>query len=290
MKHLVLGGTGTVGSRVVKGLVEKGENVRVLTRSLERARELPDGASGVVGDLLDPDTYGQVFSDFDSLFILNAVAPTELHEGLVALAEGKRAGAKRIVHLSVQAADAGLHIPHFASKVQIEHAIRESGVPYTILRPSNFFQNDFWFKEAVLEHGVYPQPLGDVGVSRVDVGDIAAAAVRALTESDFENRTITLVGPEALSGQACADVVGKALGRDIAFGGNDLDAWAEQARAMLPLWMVWDFKMMYAMFQEKGLLASESDLAETREILGREPRAYADFVGEMVEAWEARPA
>jgi uncharacterized protein YbjT (DUF2867 family) len=290
MRHLVLGGTGTVGSQVVKGLLEKGETVRVLTRSEERARELAEGATAVIGDLLEPSTYDTIFTDFDHLFLLNAVAPTELHEGLVALEEGKRAGAKRIVYLSVQAVDKGPHIPHFASKIQIADAIEKSGIPFTVLRPSNFYQNDLWSQQAILEYGVYPQPLGDVGVSRVDVSDVAAAAVRALTEPGFENRTVELVGPEALTGEDCARAFSRALDREIAFGGNDLDAWEEQARQWLPHWMAWDFRVMYAMFQREGLVASESELAGCREILGRDPRPFDDFVAETVAKWEEAAA
>lgn len=101
MKHLVLGGTGTVGSLVVKGLLGKGETVRVLTRSAEKAKSLPKGAVPVVGDLSDPDTYGKVFSDYDSLFLLNATGPAELQEGLAAVNEAARTGAKRVVYFSI---------------------------------------------------------------------------------------------------------------------------------------------------------------------------------------------
>ena len=285
MRHLILGGTGTVGSQIVEGLRERGESVRVLTRSRERAQELPDGVDAVIGDLMEPSTYGEVFRDFDRLFILNAVAPTELHEGLVALNEGVRTGAERIVYLSVQGADTVPHVPHFAAKVEIEKAIRESGVPFTILRPSNFYQNDHWFQGPIMEHGVYPQPLGDVGVSRVDVGDIAQAAVRALTEPGFEGRTYNLVGPDPLTGEDCADAYGRVLDRAVKYGGNDLDAWEEQALAMLPAWMAWDFKVMYAAFQKDGLVADEEDLAQTRTIVGRDPRPFEDFVRETVEQW-----
>lgn len=285
MRHLVLGGTGTVGSQVVAGLREKGESVRVLTRSGERAQELPDGVDAVIGDLLEPSTYDEVFTDFDNIFILNAVAPTELHEGLVAVNEAVRADAQRIVYLSVQGADTVPHVPHFAAKVEIEKAIQESGVPFTILRPSNFYQNDTWFQGPILEHGVYPQPLGDVGVSRVDVGDIGRAAVRALTEPGFEGRTYTLVGPDPLTGEDCADAYGRVLDREVKYGGNDLDAWEEQALDMLPAWMAWDFKVMYAAFQKDGLVADEEDLAQTRTILGQDPRPFEDFVRATVEQW-----
>lgn len=284
MTHLVLGGTGTVGSEVVRQLRERGEDVRVLTRSAENAAELPAGVEGVVGDLTDPDTYADIFRDFDTMFLLNAVSMTELHEGLVAFKEAERAGPERIVYLSVQEADAGPAIPHFAGKVAIENALKGSDVAYTILRPSNFFQNDYWFKDGMTEHGVYAQPLGSVGVSRVDVRDIAEAAANALTSAEFEGKTYTLVGPDPLTAEDCARIWGEALGRDLGHV-EDVDAWAEQAIQSMPGWMVWDFKVMYRMFHEQGLLASDEDLRETERIVGHAPRSFEDWVAEVAPGW-----
>jgi uncharacterized protein YbjT (DUF2867 family) len=282
MTHLILGGTGTVGSAVVRALLEKGQTVRVLTRSAEKAKALPAGVTGVVGDLLDPSTYGTVFTrDLDGVFLLNAVAPSELQEGLSALHEAKRAGVKRLVHLSVHNVTDGPHIPHFASKIAIEHAIRESGVPYTILQPNNYMQNDAWFLEVIAKHGVYPQPLGNVGVSRVDVRDIAVAAVNALTGPGHANQTYALVGPRAWTGEATAAEWGQALGREVRYAGDDLVSWAEQQRKFLPGWMVYDFGIMYELFQTRGLKASGAQLEETQAILGAPPRRYEDYVAEM---------
>ena len=285
MKHLVLGGTGTVGSRVVEELLERGEAVRVLTRSEERAGELPEEVEIAVGDLGDPSTLDGVFPGADRLFLLNAVAPAELQEGLIALSEARRAGLERIVYLSVQDAERGPHIPHFASKVALEEALRGSGVPWTILRPNNFFQNDLVFREALVGHGVYPQPIGDVGLSRVDVRDIARGAARALTGDGYEGRAYTLAGPRPLTGEDCAEIWADALGRDVSYGGDDLDAWEEQALEMLPAWMVYDFRLMYRLFQDEGLVASPGQMEETREILGREPTSFRTFAEETAEAW-----
>lgn len=285
MTYLVLGGTGTVGSAVVDGLQEEGGEVRVLTRSAEKAEGLPDGVQGVVGDLLDPATYDDAFDGVDRLFLLNAVAPTELQEGVAAVNEALRAGVEHVVHLSVQDVEKGPHIPHFASKIGIERAIRETGLPHTILRPSNFFQNDHWFREAIVEHGVYPQPLGDVGVSRVDVRDIADATVNAFARRGPEDRAYALVGPDPLTGEACARIWGEALGREVAYGGNDLEAWQEAAARSMPLWMVYDFRIMYALFQTEGLVADRAQLDQTRAILGREPRSFEAFAEEAAESW-----
>lgn len=285
MRHLVLGGTGTVGGAVVEELLDRGEEVRVVSRSEERLAELPDGVTGVVGDLGDPTTFDDVFRDFDRLFLLNAVAPTELQEGLSALEEARRADVDRIVYLSVHHVEAGAHVPHFASKIGVERALAESDVPHTVLRPNNFYQNDRWLREAIVEHGVYPQPLGGVGVSRVDVADIAEAAAVALTEAGHVGEVYPLVGPQPLTGEDCARIWSEALGRDVTYGGDDLGAWSEQALQMMPAWMVYDFRIMYRLFQEEGLRASTRDLEATRRILGREPRSFADWAAETGEAW-----
>jgi len=287
MRHLVLGGTGTVGSLVVQGLVAKGETVRVVTRTAERVKTLPKGVAGVVGDLANPDTYEAIFRDYDHLFLLTANGPTDLMEGLAAVNEARRTGARRVVHLSIHDVEKALEAPHFASKIAIEAALKQSGQPWTILRPNNFFQNDYWWKDVLLQHGVYPQPIGDVGLSRVDTRDIGEAAVRALTENGHTGKTYAVVGPDALTGEDCAAHFSKALGRKIVYGGNDIAAWAKASRAFLPAWAVYDYALMYAAFQKKGLKATPEQLGETHAILGHPPRSFADFVQEAASAWKS---
>ena len=287
MKHLVMGGSGTVGGLVVKGLLGKGEKVRVLTRSLERAGALPKGAEAVIGDLNDPSTYEKSFADYDSLFLLTANGPTDLMEGLAAVNEATRTKARRVVHLSIHDVEKCPEAPHFASKIAIERALRESGLNCTILRPNNFYQNDLWFKDPILQYGVYPQPIGDVGLSRVDTRDIAEAAVRALTENGHAGKTYALVGPQAVTGADCAAEFSKALGKPVAYAGNDLAAWKKSMAPYMPAWAVYDYAIMYAAFQAKGLKATSAQLAETRTILGHEPRSYGDFVRETVTAWRS---
>lgn len=100
MKVLVLGGTGTVGSQVLRELLERECKVNVLTRSDDRAKNLPKSAQALIGDLLDPETVRKIFNKIDAVFLLNAVSPTETHEGLMAINGARLAGVKRIVYLS----------------------------------------------------------------------------------------------------------------------------------------------------------------------------------------------
>ena len=290
MNTLIIGGTGTVGRDVVAGLLRHDVPVRVLTRSEERARELPDGAAAVLGDLEDPTTYDAIFEDVDALFLLNSVSMTELHQGLAAVNEAARTGVEHVVYLSVHDPENIPNAPHIASKLAIEHAIEASGLPYTILRPNNFYQNDYWFEAPIRSQGVYPQPIGDVGLSRVDTRDVARAAVNALTQRGPENKTYTLAGPDVLTGEDCARVYADLLDRTVRYGGDDLEAWEKQARSMMPAWMTYDFRLMYAAFQEKGLAASRTQRRETRTLLGRQPRSFRAFAEETVAEWTKRPA
>jgi uncharacterized protein YbjT (DUF2867 family) len=69
-------------------------------------------------------------------------------------------GLKHVTYLSVFKVDQFRDVPHFASKLAVENALREFGVPYTILRPGYYIQNDATLKPALTGPGVYPMPIG----------------------------------------------------------------------------------------------------------------------------------
>jgi uncharacterized protein YbjT (DUF2867 family) len=290
MRVLVTGGTGTVGSQVVRELITRDAHVSVLTRDPTKARALPPGVRAVEGNLLDTKTVRSAFKDMDAVFLLNGVTQTESHEGLLALCGMQLANIKRLVYMSVQNADQAAWLPHFGSKVGIEEGIRRSGIPFTILRPNSFFQNDYWYKDAMLQAGIYPQPLGRVGTSRVDVRDIAEAAAVTLTSAGHEGETYDLVGPDAHTGESTAAVWSRALGRTIKYAGDDLDAWEKASLEYLPDWMVFDFKMMYDHFQRHGLKGSAEAIARQTKLLGHAPRSFDAFAQETAQAWGAHGA
>ena len=290
MKVLVTGGTGSVGSQVVRELVSRRVDVSVLTRDPAKTTQLPQGVKAVKGNLLEPSTARRVFADVDGVFLLNPVSQTETCEGLTAVMGMQQARLKRLVYLSVQHADRAAWLPHFGSKVGVEAGIRRSGISFTILRPNNFFQNDYFYKDALLQHGVYPQPLGDVGTSRVDIRDIAEAAAVALTTSGHEGESYDIVGPEAHTGESTARAWSDALGKRIQYAGNDLDAWEKQSLQYMPDWMVFDFRMMYEHFQQQGLKATPEVLERQAKLIGHPPRSFAAFTAETAAAWQGPKA
>jgi uncharacterized protein YbjT (DUF2867 family) len=287
MKVLVIGGTGTVGSQVARELLARGAEVSVLTRSAEKAGKLPGGIRAVTGDLLDPKTVRSIFAGQDGVFLLNPVSATEAHEGLMAVNGARMAGVERLAYLSVHNVDAAPHLPHFGSKIAVEIALKASGIPWTILRPNHYYQNDYWVKDALLKFGVYPQPIGGVGISRVDVRDIAEAAAIALTAGGHEGQTYNLVGPQPWTGTGAAEAWGRALGKSVAYAGDDLDAWEAQALQFLPPWMVFDLRLMFAFFQKNGLKATAADIDRLTKLLGHAPRSFEAFAAETASAWRA---
>jgi uncharacterized protein YbjT (DUF2867 family) len=285
MPILVIGGTGTVGSQVVSRLLGKGLQVRCLVRSKEKAKALPAGVEGVIGDLDTPATLGPAFDNIERAFLITVMSPNETEKGVNAVSAAGQAGVRLMVYQSVAHPEDSLHIPHFKSKIPVEQALKASGMDHAVVQPNNFFQNDLWFREAIQKSRIYPQPIGSVGLNRIDARDIADAVVNILTRPELANHTYELHGSQRLTGEDVAQTWSRHLGIKVRYAGDDLAAWEKQAREMLPGWMVADLRTMYRYFQQKGLQPEETSLTRQKKVVGHEPRKFDDFVRETAAAW-----
>ena len=285
MTTLVIGGTGTVGSQVVAGLAGRGLPVRCLTRWEANVEALPAGVEGCIGDLSRPATLRPALAGVERVFLVTPLSQNETLLGLAAVAAAKAAGVRKLVYMTVPMPSGSTDIPHFRTKIPIEEAVRSSGMTHVFLRPNNFFQNDHWCQAAIMVYNTYPQPLGMVGLNRIDARDVADAAINALVETGFDGGDYSLHGGETLNGATVAAVFARHLHRDITYGGDDLDAWAKQAQHMMPGWMVQDLRVMYQYFQRHGLQADAADLQRQRAVMGHAPRSFDDFVTEILPAW-----
>jgi uncharacterized protein YbjT (DUF2867 family) len=283
MKILVIGGTGHVGSEVVRELKKRKADIRILVRKSE-AKPTP-GVETVVGDLLDPISIDKALQGVDKLYLLNAVTPDELCQGLIAYNLARKRELSHIVYHSVFRVEHFKDVPHFASKLAIESAIREFDVPFTIIRPNYFFQNDASFKDVLTKMRVYPNPLGPIGISAVDIRDIAEAAAISLMSDRHFGKTYNVSGPAILSGPKAASIWSKGLGSEIKYAGDNLDLFETQMRKSVPSWAAFDFRMMFEGYQERGFVAEDGDAATLTSLLGHEPRTYEDFVLETVDEW-----
>ena len=114
MKILVTGGTGKVGSEVIKELVKRSVRVRALVRKQEASTTLPEGVEVFLGDLLDPVAVRKALDGVDKLYLLNAVVPDELTQGLIAFDLAKNLKLKQIVYHSVFKVEEFKDVPHLS--------------------------------------------------------------------------------------------------------------------------------------------------------------------------------
>ena len=286
MKILVTGGTGNVGGAVVSELLKRGADVRVLARKQPEPGKLPAGVEVSIGDLLDPVSVEQAMQGVDKLFLLNAVVTDELTQALIAYDIAKKVGLKHVTYLSVFKVEQFRDVPHFASKLAVESTLREFGVPYTILRPAYYIQNDVNLKDALLGAGVYPMPIGIVGIATADVQDIAEAAAISLTEEGHDGQTYDIVSPTMISGPGNAALWSKMLGKEIKYTGHNFDQWEQTMRARMPSWSAFDLRMMLQGYFERGFASTETEVARLTKLLGRAPRSYEDFATQTAAMWK----
>lgn len=289
MNVLVIGGTGRIGGYVASALAVRGIHVRVMSRSPQRIAELRYPLTGVVADLNRPETLKEAFEGIDRLFLVTAHNITETGQGIAAIQAAANAGLQRVVYMSAAAPPGATRIPHVASKAPIEHALIASRLDYTILRPTEFFQNDLAHAYAIT-FGLYPAPIGDLGIHRVDARDVADAAVNALTHSGHEGRIYTIGGSDVLTGDAVAAAYGQRLGRRIDYAGNALDLWEQTIGATLPRWQRNDYRIMYRYLQEHGLRLEPRELVDQLRVVGHSPRPFEEFVDATCRAWTSSNA
>ena len=292
MSILVTGSTGTIGRQVVDRLAVQGASVHALTRTPERAR-FPKGVVPVGGEMTDIASMRAALADVDTLFLLNAVVPDEVTQALLTLALAGEAGIQRIVYFSVLNSELFTDVPHFTGKYTVERAIKQRNLGATILRPAYFFQNDLMFAEPLLQHGVYPMPVGKVGVSMVDIRDIADVAAASLLRRErsatpLPREVIELTGPDALTGAALATIWSEVLGRSVEYAGDDLAAFETGMASRAPGWMAFDIRLMLARFQHDGLLAKPGGDDTMTGLLGRPARTYRDFARETAAMWSGQ--
>lgn len=147
-RYAVLGATGAQGGAVVAALVEAGASVRGITRNLEsrRAQELAgSGVEVVAADLSDIDAVARAFTGVDGVFALTTPfedgPDAELEQGATIIAAAQRAEVPHLVFSSVSDADKHTGIPHFDSKAHVEQALADSGLSYSIVGPTYFYDN-----------------------------------------------------------------------------------------------------------------------------------------------------
>ncbi|MFJ6372298.1 NAD(P)H-binding protein [Streptomyces virginiae] len=226
---LVIGATGTTGSRTTAHLVAAGRRVKAGSR---RAAPVP-GAEPVRFDWYDPTCFADAVAGADSVYLVPPVGdPDPAAVMLPFLDRARAAGVRRAVLLSSSA------IPEGGPAVgQVHRALPGLFDAWAVLRPSWFMQNftgAHAHADSIRADGVIRTAAGTGRVGFVDAEDIAAVAARALTDDRAPDADLVLTGPQALSHDDIAALLTEVSGRQVVHHHLTYEAMRDRLAAAVP--------------------------------------------------------
>jgi uncharacterized protein YbjT (DUF2867 family) len=133
----------------------------------------------------------------------------------------------------------------------------------------------------IKQHGVYSMPIGSIGNNRIDTRDIADCAVRVLTEDGHAGADYHLHGPDTINGPKAAEVYAQHFGREVHYGGDDVDQWGKPVEAFLPPWLLDSLKKMFVAQQLHGGVADADAVEASQEAVGHPLRTFDAFAAEL---------
>ena len=286
---LVTGATGNIGSEVVKQLLGAAPalSIKAAVHSRQNVKKVKDSdrVKVIPIDYNESDTLREALKDVDKLFLLTPDVPNAADLASNAVTEAKKAGIRHIVKQSVMGADLEADVDTMRLHRQVEEIIEQSEIPYTFLRPNEFMQNLLNFHSpSIKENNAFYIPLEDAKVSLVDVRDIAAVAVKSLTDEDrHKNKTYLITGPEALSYHQVAEILSNRTERKI----NYVNISDEEARAVMKEigmsdWLINTVSELSDYFR-KGKASEISSAVE--EVTGNKPITFSQFANDYVYAF-----
>jgi uncharacterized protein YbjT (DUF2867 family) len=279
-KHLIIGASGMVGSRIVDLLVQDGRQVRATTHR----REAVGNRNGIERMYFDAAT-GQgleaVFEGVDRAFLMVPPGFADHYKVLAPLiAEARRRGLERVVLMTAMGAN--LADTPFR---KAEEALKASGLGYAIVRPNWFMQNfnTFWLA-GIRDEGVIRLPVGKGRTSFIDARDIAAVAAQLLTAPQLEDIELDVTGPTALDHDEVARILSMATNRPVRFENVEPEV---LGKGLVAAGVPAD----YAAFLLQILaLVKQNHAARVtptvRDVLGREPIGFGQYAREHRELFK----
>ncbi len=221
----VTGGTGNQGGAVARNLVQQGFTVKVLTRNTNssKAQILKKlNIELIKGDLNNAESFRQHLKDLYGIFSVQSFedgVEKEINQGITLATLGKEFNVKHFLYSSAFGANLNTAVPHIDSKFKIENHIKQTGLPFTIIRPTSLYEN-FLIPQVKkgIRKGKLIQPINrDTVQQYIAAEDIGKAAAKIFQNSDtWLGKTIPLA-TEQLSTQEVADTFSNVLNKKIVY-------------------------------------------------------------------------
>jgi uncharacterized protein YbjT (DUF2867 family) len=275
---LVIGATGTTGSRTAAQLSASGHRVRAAGR---RAVDVP-GAEPVAFDWYEPATHAAALDGADRVYLIPPVGDADPAAVMLPfLQQAHAAGVHRAVLLSSSAIPAG-----GPAVGAVHQALPDLFGQWAVLRPSWFMQNftgTHAHAVSIREEGSIWTAAGGGRVGFVDAEDIAAVAVRALTDEHAPNTDLVLTGPEALSYDDIATAITRATGRPVEHRRLSYEQMRDRLASHVPA----EFASMLAGMDRAIADGAEDRVTDTvQRLTGRPARTFHALLAREMEEGE----
>ncbi|MFE1839772.1 NmrA family NAD(P)-binding protein [Streptomyces sviceus] len=263
---LVIGATGTTGSRTAAQLTAAGHRVKAASR---RGTPVAD-AEPVPFDWHAPDTHISALDGVDRVYLIPPVGDSDPAAVMLPfLRQARGLGVRRAVLLSSSAIPAGG--PAVGTVHQALPGLFEE---WAVLRPSWFMQNftgAHAHGRSIRDDGTIWTATGSGRVAFVDAEDIAAVAVRALTDERAPDTDLVLTGPEALSHDDIATIITEVTGRSVAHRRLTYEQMRDRLTAEVPV----EFAALLADLDRAIAAGAEDRVTDTvQRLTGRAPRSF----------------
>jgi uncharacterized protein YbjT (DUF2867 family) len=284
---LVLGATGQVGSALCGELMARGHEVWGVTRSDAAAGRLVQrGITPVVGDIRNLDALGPRLAGFDAVFLASSDARDQDSTETALIGCLRDNGTPHVVKLSAQSAGLEPPVSFGIQHRNAERALEQSGLGFTLLRPTFFQQSLLLMSGDVARKKAITAPMGKGRAAMVDVRDVAAVAARCLTDPEHHaGKTYTLTGPQA---HGFADVTEKLtalLGVKVGYTSPP----APVARLVMPFLTGmprWKASLLVDLLVAIRNGAQQQVSRDVALVTGKEPRSLDAFLTEHLASFQ----
>lgn len=277
-KILVTGATGNTCSILIPALLSAGHQVRAFVRNEEKAQSLKDaGAEIYVGDLDQADTIDAALEGIDKVYLCTWNGPTAATQGKNIIEAIKKAGTNPlVVRHSAFGADSSELIQQIN---EVDKALKESGIPYTIIKPTFFMQNLVMASPTIQSDGNFYWDWADGKAGMIDIRDIVDSAMGALAGKAEQGKEYILTGSQSISMSDVATSFTRVLGKQVNYVAVPHEASKESMIGMgFPEFIVDGYVELSKGFS-KGFADTTTNNVEL--LSGHKARSIDDFTGDF---------
>ncbi len=279
-KILVTGATGNIGRGIIEVLKAKNANFVAGINN----REAIEGVETVNADFADKDSLEKAMQGITTLFMVlpNHTDMVKWGENIIDAA--KKSGVKHIVRSSGSLADENSTLAINKLLASTDKSLRESGIDYSISKPSFFMQNFVNFFAEDYKNGNIYQSSANGKVSWTDVRDVAAVNVELLMNPEkYKGKEFVVTGSESLSYTEAIAKMNSILSKDanyVAIADSDVEKALEDLQ--FPKFAI---DLMINLNQNIAMGLAEETSNSIEQLLGRKPILFDQFVKDNKEVW-----